>query len=239
MEKAIEFYKTIESLPEFQDEFVYHMEFGTNPGPSIYQFRPFRKKEKSPWKLNLKEFDKEYGNNFNSFGLCFGITPKEGLELTLARALSVHNQERYIKFYRDNLIGKPSKEIVNALMKEWNLSQFEKPYAAEVSKIEKNVCGHNESEAFDNAIKKINKKMDKENTCIFQQSMHFYYGKDIDLVFPNAKVWIADGGSEFLSHNWFRAAQTYDVALLGYSSQIKKTGDKVRIFSDGVTGVII
>lgn len=48
--EAIEHYKVIEQLPAFQTGYSYHMEFGTEP-LSIYQFRPFKKKEKSSWRI--------------------------------------------------------------------------------------------------------------------------------------------------------------------------------------------
>ena len=81
--------------------------------------------------------------------------------------------------------------------------------------------------------------MKKDESCLYQECMHFYYGRDIDLVFPNAKAWIASGGVQFLSHNWFRALQTYDVALVDYGNVNGKTGDKIKILSDGIFGVAV
>ena len=81
--------------------------------------------------------------------------------------------------------------------------------------------------------------MNRDTTCLYQESMHFYYGRDIDLVFPNAKVWIASGGVQFLSHNWFRALQTYDIALVDYGRVYGKTGDRIKILSDGYFGVAL
>ncbi len=239
IEEAIELYRKVESLPAFQTGFTYHMEVGTDP-VSIYQFRPFKRKQQSTWNIDFSEFERlgdEY--NTNRFGLSFGITNAEGLDLTVARALSSHEQRKHIERYRKKFAGRPHKQIVRSLLRGWDLSPLERAYAEEVARIDPNTYGGVDSEAFDKALQSINDRMKKEETCLYQESMHFYYGKDIDLVFPNAKVWIASGGVQFLSHNWFRALQTYDISLVDYGRIDGKTGDKVRIFSDGVLGVAV
>lgn len=179
---ALEFYKKIESMSEFQNGFTYQMEFGTNP-LSIYQFRPFRKIEKPSWKLEIDNFGFSH-----EYPIVFGITPKEGLELIIARVLS----EKDLSPIRDSL---------------------------------------------DKSVSKINSIYDKERTIISQSNIHFYKGKDIDLIFPNAKAWIAEGAHQFLSHNLFRAMQYYNLVFIGLNTH-DKTGDKVRVFSDGVNRVI-
>ena len=178
---AISAYKKIEKLPAFQTGYAYHMEFGTSP-LSIYQFRPFRKKETANWKL-----DKPPIENGSYFELCFGITPPEGIELKLVEFDSRES---------------PMEEIEKLLIE-------------------------------------LNKKSEKEKICLSQNSVHWYYGKDIDLIFPNAKVWVPDHALEFVSHDWFRAMQHYDIALTGNRVWGKKIGDKVRVYSNGVEGVII
>jgi len=239
VEEAIEYYRRIERLPAFQTGFTYHMEFGTDP-VTVYQFRPFRKKEQATWNIDFSELEKlEDDYNVSTFGISFGITGPKGLDLTLARALSSHENRRHIERYRKKLVGKPHKRIVTALLKGWKLSKLERAYAEEVARIDPDTYGGNESEAFDNALERINTQVKKDETCLYQESMHFYHGRDIDLVFPNAKAWIASGGVQFLSHNWFRALQTYDVALVDYGHPSGRTGDKIKILSDGNFGVAI
>jgi hypothetical protein len=239
IEEAIEHYRRIESLPAFQNGFSYHMEFGTDP-VTVYQFRPFRKKQQASWNIDFSELEKlEDDYNISKFGISFGITNPKGLDLTLARALSSHENKKHIERYRKNLVGKPYKRIVTALLKGWRLSKLERAYAEEVARIEPDTYGGNESQAFDNALGIINSQMKKEETCLYQESMHIYHGRDIDLVFPNAKAWIASVGFKFLSHNWFRALQTYDVALVDYGHPSGRTGDKIKILSDGNFGVAI
>ena len=239
IEEAIELYRKVESLPAFQTGFTYHMEVGTNP-VSIYQFRPFKRKQHSTWNIDFSEFER-LGDNYNThrFGLSFGITNVDGLDLTVARALSSHEQRKHIERYRKKFAGRPHEQIVRSLLRGWDLSPLERAYAEEVARIDPNTYGGVDSEAFDKAVQRINDQMKKEETYLYQESMHFYYGKDIDLVFPNAKVWIASDGVQFLSHNWFRALQTYDISLVDYERINGKTGNKVRIFSDGVFGVAV
>jgi len=239
IEQAIALYRQIEALPAFQTGFTYHMEFGTNP-VSVYQFRPFRRKQQPTWNIDFSELE-NVGEDYSvhKFGLSFGITDAEGLDLTIARALSSHENRKHIERYRKNLVGKPHKRIVTALLKGWKLSPFERAYAEEVARIDSDTHGGVDSEAFDKAVERINAQMKKDETCLYQECMHFYYGRDIDLVFPNAKAWIASGGVQFLSHNWFRALQTYDVALVDYGNVNGKTGDKIKILSDGIFGVAV
>lgn len=239
IEEVIEHYRRIEGLPAFQTGFTYHLEFGTNQ-VTIYQFRPFRRKQQATWNIDFSELKKlENDYRIHQFGISFGITDKSGLDLTLARALSSHEQRKHIEKYREKHAGKPHDKVVRALLRGWDLSPPERVYAEEVARIDPNTYGGVESEAFDKAVQRINDQMKKEETCLYQESMHFYYGKDIDLVFPNAKVWIASGGVQFLSHNWFRALQTYDVALVDYGRVNGRTGDKVKILSDGNFGVAL
>ena len=247
IEEAIEHYRRIESLPAFQTGFTYHMEFGTDP-VTIYQFRPFRKKQQATWNIDFSDLEKlEDDYHIHTFGISFGITEPNGLDLTLARALSsyVNVNKKHIERYRkltSRLQHKPisHEKMVGQLLKRWKLSPLEKTYAEEVAKIDPDTCGAAaDSEAFDRAVERISAQMQKNETCLYQESMHFYFGKDIDLVFPNAKVWIASGGLQFLSHNWFRALQTYGVALVDYDSPYGKTGDKIKILSDGNFGVAL
>lgn len=235
--ESIDVYKKIEAMPEFQTGYTYHMEFGTLPF-SVYQFRPFRKKENADWNLDSIDFSDDVWND--SSLICFGITPPEGLELTLARALSTHEiaQGKFIDYYRSELSDLPHDEIVQKLMERWPLSEQERVYAEQVARIDPNTFGANESEAFDTALSELNKRANKKETCLSQEAMHFYYGRGADLVFPNAKVWIPEGGQQFLSHDWFRSMQHYDIVLVGLSPH-SKTGDKVRVYSDGVKGKVV
>jgi hypothetical protein len=84
----------------------------------------------------------------------------------------------------------------------------------------------------------MNFQMKKDETWLYQESMHFDYGRDIDLVFPNAKAWIAIGGVHFLSNNSFRALQTYNIALVDFEVPIGKIGKKFKILSDDNFGVV-
>ena len=236
LETAIKTYKKIESMPEFQTDFAYQMEFGTTPF-SVYQFRPFRKKEKASWTLkrrrNLGIFDNEYS-------ICFGITPPEGYELKLVRGLNSNKVRNHVNLYSKLTDeGKSREEIIKELMKEAEFNEQERIYAEMITRIPKDTLGSVETKAYELALRKLNRQLAKDETCLYQEDMHNYYGKGSDLVFPNAKVWVPQGALQFLSHEWFRPLQHYDVSLLGYASLGGKTGDKVRVFSDGVRGLII
>lgn len=236
IKNALEFYKKIESMPEFQNGFTYQMEFGTNP-LSIYQFRPFRKIEKPSWKLEkekIKEIKKIH--SVNQFSIVFGITPPEGIELTLARVLSLRSDQRLIKCL-DNVVNKPKNIAISKISKCLKLNRFERIYAEELAIINSKESRSSTVQALNNSISRINSLFPKEKTVLYQQDIHSYSGKDIDLIFPNAKMWIAEGGESFLSHNLFRAMQYYDLVFIGLDSD-PKTGDKVRVYSDGVSGTI-
>src|SRR3989344_7561266 len=141
IEEAIEHYRRIESLPAFQTGFTYHMEFGTDP-VTIYQFRPFRKKQQATWNIDFSDLEKlEDDYHIHTFGISFGITEPNGLDLTLARALSSRENEKHIERYRKNLVGKPHKRIVTALLKGWKLSKLERAYAEEVARIDSDTHG--------------------------------------------------------------------------------------------------
>ncbi len=94
------------------------------------------------------------------------------------------------------------------------------------------------AQSLDKAINRLNSKSSRQETCLFQQNIHFYKGRGIDLQFPNAKVWIAYAGAAFLSHNLFRAAQHYDIAVIGRTLLLAKSGARVRVRSDGRTATI-
>jgi len=237
---ALETYKKLEDMPAFQTGFTYHMEFGSNPF-SVYQFRPFRKKEQADWKLELSD---DYEDGVDELPLSFGITPSEGLELILVRALSTKENKKLIE-QRRNLKDLPKDIIVNRLMdlrkygKKRILGAKEKPYAEEIADLDPDIFGSIEEEAFDRALSKLNNNANIENTCLLQEQIHFYYGEDIDLVFPNAKVWVPEGALQFLSHNWFRAMQHYDIVITGFPRMYSyRTGGKVRVYSDGRKGKI-
>lgn len=233
--EAVDIYKKIELMPEFQTGYTYHMEFGTSPF-SVYQFRPFRKKEVADW--NLATEDGIIGPGGSA--ICFGITPPEGLELTLVRALSAHEQSKFIDYSaRSKLRDLSYDKIVERLMKKWPLSEQERVYAEQVAGLDPNISGSNEDEAFGKALSELNRRVKKEETYLFQEDMHFYYGRDIDLVFPNAKVWAPYIGVQFLSHKWFRAMQHYDIVLAGSAEIYSKTGDKVKVYSDGIKGKVV
>ncbi len=236
--KAIEVYKRIEAMPEFQTGYTYHMEFGTNP-VSVYQFRPFRKKGTADWKFD--SYDSHgYGEDetiFYSTNICFGITPPEGLKLTLARALSTDARKELISYGR-SLIGKmPHDEVVKKLMDKGSLSEQERAYAEQIAGLDPNVIGSVDSEAFDKAVSELNRSAKKEETCLYQENMHHQFGRDIDIAFPNAKAYVPNMGFQFLTHRWFRAMQHYDIVLVGPNLHLK-TGQEVRVFSDGLIGKI-
>ena len=78
--KAIEHYQKIEQLEEYKDNYSYQMEFGVSP-LAIFQWRPFRRKERAEWKISSDEDCDSY--------FVFGITPSEGIELTVARTRDI------------------------------------------------------------------------------------------------------------------------------------------------------
>ena len=236
--QAIQAYCNIEKLPEFQNGYAYHMEFGTSPF-SVYQFRPFRKVQEPTWRIPSNSLE-EIGAI--RYPVSFGITPEEGVELSMVRAWSQETYKEEITEFRECLNkGMP----INTAIRRWqskfkDISKPEIVYAEEFAKKNPETAWYyHPSDAIDRALEKLNSARNRESTLLYQQNIHYAYGRDIDLVFPNARAWIAEGGLQFLSHNWFRAMQSYDFAFGGYSKFHGKTGDNVRIYCDGVHGAIV
>ncbi len=235
--EAIEIYKRIEAMPEFQTGYTYHMEFGTEP-ISVFQFRPFRKKSKPTWNLEDITFDEEK-YHVTGYGFSFGMTPPDGIELNYVRSISTHQHESPIEEYRKLLAKMPKEKAVKKLYKMWDrINENERAYVEEIAKIDPNSFG-DEIDAFDRAVMRLSEQWGGDNACLIRENMHFNHGTPIDLLFPKAKVWIASGGLQFLSHDWFRAMQTYPICLLGRSSLNQKTGDKVKVYSDGLIGKVL
>ena len=236
LEEALEVYRQAENLPEYKKtNFVYHMEFGTKPF-SVYQFRPFKEKQKADWELSFDKLNEEFGmeNYLHEFSLSFGITGPEGIDLKTVQGLSPHYHMKEIRSVGDELKNKSEEEVINNLSETWKLNSIERAYAEEIIKLP-----NNHDLAFDNALEKISSQIQDDKNCLFQHNLHAYFGKGADLVFPNAKVWIPFGGMDFLSHDWFRAVQEYDITLMGNNYLHGRTGDQVKIFSDGVFGVAV
>lgn len=233
--QGLEAYKLIEKLPTFQDGYTYVMEFGTRPF-SIYQFRPFRPKIQANWSINGLVLSE---HSFKTYYLTFGITPNEGLELTLVRALCSQGHRAHWERYRSELFELNKDQAVEKLLEQWDLSEPEKVYAEEMVKTDPLQSGSNREEAFSRAIARLNVVSNREDTCLYMENVRKDSGEDIDLIFPNAKVLIPKGGLQFLSHGWFRAMQHYNHILAGYSGLMWRTGDKVRVYGDGVIGKIV
>ena len=218
----------IEQLPAFQTGYVYHMEFGTSP-LSIYQFRPFKKIEPPPFELDIEEMD--------CYNLCFGITPAEGIELTVVRSLSASDEREHIEFCKNNLTTLPVDERMTELARHWNLPNSETQYIREIAEMDQSSGGYADCEAFDRAKIQLS-KLYGENVLLFHRSAHSNFGRPIDMVCPNAKVWVPEGGLQFLTHDWFRAIQHYPVSLLSYKNLNRITGDKVRVHSNGIHSIV-
>jgi hypothetical protein len=233
LEEALETYRKLEAMPAFQTGHTYHMEFGTEPF-SVYQFRPFRKKETADWTLGDSR-----GDHLQT-DLCFGITPPEGIELILKRALGDDYWRDFIKEIKENTDNLPYIKLVRKIAKEMNLSKEEMNYAWHLAReLNPGIGGYADRAPFDRALEDMNRKSDKETTCLHQGDIHFYHRKPIDLVFPNAKVWVPESAIQFLSHDLFRAVQHYDISLIAYSGMYGlRSGDKVRVYSDGLNGRI-
>jgi len=224
---ALETYARIEKLPEFQTSYTYQMEFGTLPF-SVFQFRPFRKKETASWKCVP---DKPRMENYS---FPFGITPEEGIELKVVRAIQqIQEYQRFKNIMEQNR----SKDKIKTIIRFLGLNPEERIYA------ERLVQGYNPEEysptlQLDQILQELNEIYSEENTAVTTGNLH-YNPKGIDIDFPNAKAWIPskDGNHGFLAHGTFRAIQHYDISLMGYGCK-KRTGGRIRIFSDGINARI-
>lgn len=229
--EAIEAYRKIESMDAFQTGYTYQMEFGTEPF-SVYQFRPFRKKEiGASFEVAILDSD----NSSYETDFCFGITPPEGIELIVARALPASNNDRVIEHFRKELSGLPRDKAVEKLMAHWRLSDAERVYAETITD-NPSASGYDLTKLFDEAIMKLNDQTGGDNTCLFQEGAHFYHGRGIDLVYPNASALVAPNTTDFMSHNWFRAMQHYGAVLV--STLGERTGARVRVVSNGLEGMV-
>ena len=224
---AIAEYRRIEALPAFQTNHTYHMEFGTDPF-AVYQFRPFREKILPSWTLDFDDYASETTWP-SKFGLAFGVTPKEGIELNVVRALALGERYQLIEKTRN-----AKEHQLDDLMDEWRLCAAERVYLTEMRKNTDWGLGR----ITDQALRWFKRRFEARQTLLFQGSIHFYAGEDIDLVFPNARAWVGHMGLKFLSHKWFRLAQGHEIALMGAAIS-GQTGDTVRVYCDGVRGAVV
>ncbi|MBN1157076.1 hypothetical protein JXA85_05635 [Candidatus Woesearchaeota archaeon] len=78
LRKVIDLYDSCAALPKFSKKLTYEMEFGKHNvtgEPLVYQFKPFRKKEKARFSIQASEGD-------IMFDFSFGITPERGNRLS-------------------------------------------------------------------------------------------------------------------------------------------------------------
>jgi len=228
LERALDFYYSVESLPRYQMGYTYQMEFGVSPF-SFFQFRPFRKKEEANWECSSTNISK--GEKYQHF--TFGITPKEGIELKTIRMIDFFSSPSLDQ----GLKGKKDREEVLKIVREaMGLNTEEEIYAQTLfSQLKPGVV----SSAYHlhEAVEELHQRYSNESTAVLSGSLHHH--AQIDILFPSSKVWIPSyvGSSNFMAHNCFRAIQHYPISLMGYLCR-NKTGDKVRVFSDGINARI-
>ena len=138
--------------------------------------------------------------------------------------------------FRNHCEDLSGEGLVDEVMKEAGLSELERPYAEHMCTIDPNTYDSNEWDAVSQALRQISDSCDKQRTMFFQENIHINPTWTLDIDFPNAKVIHAQGAQQFVSHELFRVAQSYDVAIMDYGDppNNKKTGDTVRVYSDGV-----
>lgn len=68
--------------------------------------------------------------------------------------------------------------------------------------------------------------------------MHFASHTDADLLVPSARAYVGEGAADFISHEWTRQFEHFPIAMAG-SGAYGNSGSDVRVFSDGIFGVIV
>jgi len=230
--EAITNYKKTEAMPGFQDGFTRLMEFGLHPF-SAYQWTPFREKEVADWTLRGWALD-----DFVIYPLSFGITPSDGVPLNLVRGIFGGLDVQFaVGAMRKEFSHLPLDEATEKLAERMGLNQVELPYARYLAKHDTTfIRGAHVAEVFGEISNSLS---DRRNSLFHICFSYGYYGEDLDLLFPDSRALVLHGGLEFLSHNRFRAMQHYDYAMSGDQEVVTlKTGDRLRLFSDGRKAII-
>ena len=171
--------------------------------------------------------------------LCFGITSEEGIELKLVEIPSTMGSMNKAKDRIKEFTGVKYKERVTILMEVCRLSEYVRVYAEEMAKLNNRASERAIQKAIYNAMVVLNQRSNRETTCLFQEyikSSRLNHTGPIDLIFPNAKVWIAGNGREYISHDFFRATQSYNFAAISKLGVLpfSNSGDKIVYRSDGI-----
>jgi len=87
-------------------------------------------------------------------------------------------------------------------------------------------------------LEKMNQESSNLETALFWEYPDSNPLNNLDIIFPNAKALFGYyGGNKFLSHNFLRAYQHYDLVFVNMLNRLHH-GDRVRVYSDGEKGLV-
>jgi len=87
-------------------------------------------------------------------------------------------------------------------------------------------------------LEKMNQESSNLETALFWEYPDSNPLNNLDIIFPNAKALFGYcGGNKFLSHNFFRAYQHYNLVFVSMLNRLHH-GDRVRVYSDGEKGLV-
>lgn len=202
-------FKRMESLGYISQDYAYQIEFGHDPD-FVYQIRPFKKKERACFRLELD------GEKYVIGTLAFGISPQEGIELPVVRIPSVRTAISTLKHFD---------------------SRTEHDLIEEIEMAKADSDSYNQDGFVETYLHSYLARMDEMIPQGYCLVMDKYRAEgNMDMHIGNAKALLIEDRQSFaLSHDMVRTLQKVPVVGFGLQGidDILKTGDIVKVYSDG------
>jgi len=226
-------YAKIEELTDIAEGHSLYVEFGLDPF-FLYQVRPFKKIATADFSVP------EADESMLESDLVFGITPPEGKVYPVLRSFSRNRAVNIIHSLKNTIFGSDENETVFQFgVLDYILQDH--LYEFCISGI-----GLEGLDRLSEILKDHNQIVDSQLSkhCL----MTTYVGRenyDIDLSVPNMKALVTGGMGGFLTHDVMRLIKQADITISDdyllhkdFFRQIK-SGEKVRIISNGKSGIVM
>ncbi|MBI5332284.1 MAG: hypothetical protein HZB65_01810 [Candidatus Aenigmarchaeota archaeon] len=207
LHELFDIYKQIEKS-DLMPGFSLQVEFGLEP-LSIYQARPFKKKETTDFDIPESEYITD---------MAFGITSPEGILLPLVKGVLTSSLLSYGNSLREDISDlqlRNAQLIDSQNNNRVNTAEYLKKYLQDKNYAHKNGFAF----MLDDVVR-------GEPYLI-------------DIAIPNMKAFLCFTGSTFLTHEMFRMMQNSDVSMLEINIRNIDISNKIRLICNGKRAVVI
>jgi len=226
-------YARIEELTDIAEGHSLYVEFGLEPF-FLYQVRPFKKIETADFTIP------EADDSMLESDLVFGITPPEGIVYPILRSFSGNRAVNVIGSLRNTIFGSDENETV------FEFGELDSELQSHFYELCIPGIGLEGRDRLSKILKEHNQSVDAQldNHCLMTTNVG-RESYDIDLTVPNMKALVTGGIGGFLTHDVMRLVKQADVTIAddfllhgNFFRQIT-SGDKVRIISNGKSGIVM